>query len=818
MDTPIGNGVNSLYERRRHPIFQLAVTTKSRPKVYRRYFVVDLPKPSNIEHPVHFTFKYRTTIGHNWRWASEVAGSSDGELFFQTPTVPTKIGAFLNDYDSSLKIQSVASESPGVQLWSIVAPIKGVQGKHSEFTRTSLGTPSRYTRWFAITRESRMWLSPDHGQAPYASTRGAIMCSFLRTDGLHLVLLAISGVKDVLIEFKPDGHGNVVAESRNEREGSNDAHIVAAAATTFDSASAAVMYHARTVVAGDDFQDRKDKLEMERRIADDIQPQWMENWYDGLTYCTWNALGQDLTEDKIFTALADLKKNEINVTNLIIDDNWQSLKENESGSYGQADLGWTDFEANPKGFPKGLKYTATTIRQLFPNIEHIGVWHAILGYWGAVHPDGWIARNYKTKTIKKWDGTDMTVVDEPDISRMYDDFYKFLLESGVDSVKTDDQVGLDEIRDAPDRRRFITAYQDAWVIAALRHFSIKAISCMSQFPQNLFHTQLPTNKPRFMVRNNDDFFPDIDASHAHHIFVNAHNTLFTSHLNILPDWDMFQTHHQWGTYHGAGRCISGGPIYITDEPGKHNMDLIHQMTAQDTHGKTIVLRPSVIGKSIDVYTARHEERLLRVGSFTGGKNGTGLLALFNVNKRALSELVHLDRFPGVEQSEEYVIRAHTTGEVSPPVSLTDKLPVVSVEIEYAGWEILSAYQVRSFTLAGSTGAQHDRTKVAVLGLLGKMTGAAAVLKKETTMHQDSRLKISTSLRALGVLGIYISGLAEKTVEDNFMVLLREIPVPQHTVRINRETSVLEIDVETAFKEMKIGVGYGNVEVVEVFVR
>jgi hypothetical protein len=32
-----------------------------------------------------------------------------------------------------------------------------------------------------------------------------------------------------------------------------------------------------------------------------------------------------LTEEKIFTALDSLSKNEINISNLIIDDNWQSL-------------------------------------------------------------------------------------------------------------------------------------------------------------------------------------------------------------------------------------------------------------------------------------------------------------------------------------------------------------------------------------------------------------------------------------------------------------------------------------------------------------
>jgi hypothetical protein len=46
---------------------------------------------------------------------------------------------------------------------------------------------------------------------------------------------------------------------------------------------------------------------------------------DGLSYCTWNGIGQHLTEQKLFDALESLAKNEINISNLIIDDNWQSL-------------------------------------------------------------------------------------------------------------------------------------------------------------------------------------------------------------------------------------------------------------------------------------------------------------------------------------------------------------------------------------------------------------------------------------------------------------------------------------------------------------
>lgn len=331
---------------------------------------------------------------------------------------------------------------------------------------------------------------------------------------------------------------------------------------------------------------------------------------------------------------------------------------------------------------------------------------------------------------------------------------------------------------------------------------------MSQVPQILFHTQLPTNKPRFMVRNSDDFFPGIPSSHPWHIFVNAHNSLLTSHLNILPDWDMFQTSHPYSSFHAAGRCVSGGPIYFTDEPGQHNLDLIAQMTARTIQGKTSILRPSVIGKTVGIYTGYEEEKLLKVGTFTGGVGGTGILAVFNVSERPLSELVNLNAFPGIGSGEEYVIRAHTTGEVTHPLQLNSKNPVVSLQVEIKGYEILSAYPLHVVPLPGVSSPDSSSTKVAVLGLLGKMTGAAAVVRSETRLEGNGRLRVEVTLKALGKLGIYVSTLQDKSVEDVLVMISGKV-VPQHTVTVGQESPVLEINVEAAWDEMGLQVGWSN---------
>ena len=102
---------------------------------------------------------------------------------------------------------------------------------------------------------------------------------------------------------------------------------------------------------------------------------------------------------------------------------------------------------------------------------------------------------------------------------------------------------------------------------------------MAQLPQNVFYIQLRKDFPTFVVRNSDDFFPNEPSAHSWHIFCNAHNAILTQHLNLLPDWDIFQTNHTYSGLHAAARCLSGGLIYITDEPGVHDIKLISQMTA-----------------------------------------------------------------------------------------------------------------------------------------------------------------------------------------------------------------------------------------------
>lgn len=91
---------------------------------------------------------------------------------------------------------------------------------------------------------------------------------------------------------------------------------------------------------------------------------------------TWNSLGQDLSDQKLFGALDRLAARNIHISNLIIDDNWQSV---EHAGKGMADRRWLEFDADARNFPLGLKGTVDHIRETYPHIKHVAVWHALFG-------------------------------------------------------------------------------------------------------------------------------------------------------------------------------------------------------------------------------------------------------------------------------------------------------------------------------------------------------------------------------------------------------------------------------------------------------
>lgn len=56
-------------------------------------------------------------------------------------------------------------------------------------------------RWFSLVSMWPPWICPRQGKTHFELDKKALLCSFLSLEGKHLVLLAISGIDDVMTLF-----------------------------------------------------------------------------------------------------------------------------------------------------------------------------------------------------------------------------------------------------------------------------------------------------------------------------------------------------------------------------------------------------------------------------------------------------------------------------------------------------------------------------------------------------------------------------------------------------------------------------------------
>ena len=121
--------------------------------------------------------------------------------------------------------------------------------------------------------------------------------------------------------------------------------------------------------------------------------------------------------------------------------------------------------------------------------------------------------------------------------------------------------------------------------------------------------------------------------------------------------------------------------------------------------------------------------------------------VFNIAQRPVAEIVPLSSFTGAVPTLDYVVRSFRTEQVSPRIKCGDVSALLSVSLDTTGYDILTATPLALFP-----GDRFRHIWVGNMGLLGKMTGCAAIVSNQMWKRENKRLLVDTRLKALGVLG------------------------------------------------------------------
>ncbi|ERN02642.1 hypothetical protein AMTRI_Chr03g141040 [Amborella trichopoda] len=342
---------------------------------------------------------------------------------------------------------------------------------------------------------------------------------------------------------------------------------------------------------------------------------------DKFGWCTWDAFYLNVHPEGVWEGVEGLVEGGCPPGLVLIDDGWQSICHDDDPITDQEGMNRTaageqmpcrlikfqenykfrDYESKKNPDDVGMGAFIKDLKGEFKSVEHVYVWHALCGYWGGIRPEVPGLPGSRIIAPKLTPGLEMTMEDlavdkivnngvglvpPQRAHELYEGLHSHLASVGIDGVKVDVIHLLEMLcEDYGGRVELGKAYYKAISDSVERHFKGNGVIASMEHCNDFMFLGTQTIS---LGRVGDDFWctdPSGDPNGTFwlqgcHMVHCAYNSLWMGQF-IHPDWDMFQSTHPCATFHAASRAISGGPIYVSDSVGKHNLELIKTLALPD---------------------------------------------------------------------------------------------------------------------------------------------------------------------------------------------------------------------------------------------
>jgi raffinose synthase len=451
-----------------------------------------------------------------------------------------------------------------------------------------------------------------------------------------------------------------------------------------------------------------------------------------LGWCTWNAssMGAQLNEQTIISGVESFTKNKFPLGWLLIDDGWFDHRESMLRS----------FKPDATKFPNGFKPLIANLKNNL-HIQHVGIWHALNGYWNGIDTASTLGHQYKNdlfswtqkRHIEKDSSVSVTYhfikPNTAALKSFYMDWHRYLSSEGFTFIKVDNQLVVERmsVNNYP-IWDLAKSMHDAVNNGAKEHFDNALINCMDM-TNDAFYNFGSTA----VARSVEDYFPydqkeTYDLQHgnaAAHILQGVYNNLYFSQM-VFPDLDMFQSHNPNGEFHAIARAINNGPIYITDVPGQQNFKILRKLVLNDG---TLLRADQPLLPTEDCLFQLQDQKPFKAFSTC---NGIGLLGVWNCadSDEVSGKISPLDIHK--IEGEKFAVYESFSSELH----VLNREDTISVKLKRMGYAL---YYVAPLT-----------SGIAPLGLLNKYNAPAAIVDQEI-----SASTIRVSLKEGGKFGIVL---------------------------------------------------------------
>ena len=339
--------------------------------------------------------------------------------------------------------------------------------------------------------------------------------------------------------------------------------------------------------------------------------------FDYLGWCSWDAFYTDISEEKVLAKGKELKEKRVPVHWMLLDDGWQSIREQRM----------YDLMPEKQKFPNGF---AEMVRGLKDgsSVEHVGVWHALGGYWGGIEPG---SRAHLEQKEHLYETSAGKLLPYPEAERgygFYRDWYEELRREGIDFVKVDGQSAVknyyeNDIAVCEAAREAHKALEGATGCC----MGGRLINCMGMAMENILGRQGSA-----LARNSDDFVPNEPDQFREHLLQNVYNAVYHDEFYFC-DWDMFWTYHPDAKKHALLRAVSGGPVYFSDRIGDTDAEAVRPLIYHN--GQILRMVRTAMPAPECLFQNPIEGGLIKItniGKYGSGNRMGGAVAVYNLGE------------------------------------------------------------------------------------------------------------------------------------------------------------------------------------------
>jgi hypothetical protein len=270
---------------------------------------------------------------------------------------------------------------------------------------------------------------------------------------------------------------------------------------------------------------------------------------------------------------------------MLVDDGWFQHDDKRLQSY----------MPHEKQFPRGFKPMINKLKKDY-GIKYMGVWHTFNGLWNGIDPNSALGKQF-APALFSWqqkerpDKEDAPIKtyhfvkpDSDSLNVFYDNWHRYMKGEGFYFVKVDNQLVAEKmsVNNYP-----IFTLSDSMHRALYRsvnkYFNGAAINCMDMTADAYLNFGSSA-----IARTSEDYFPyeagetyNLQRGNAAaHVLQAIYNSIYFGQM-VYPDFDLFQSHNPNATFHAIARAINCGPIYITDNIGEQNFEVLRPLIYAD---------------------------------------------------------------------------------------------------------------------------------------------------------------------------------------------------------------------------------------------